>query len=247
MDRLAGKVAVITGGASGIGLATTQLFLREQARVVIWDRGQAPTSDAFEPAPREGQLRCESVDVTDRESVRAAAAEIHQREARIDILINCAGISFGVSDALQLSEDAWDKVLGTNLKGALNATQAVAPFMRQQGSGCIVNVSSVLARYGYPGHTAYVASKSALEGLTRVWARELGPSGIRVNAVSPGYVDTPMNAGNPAALVQQVVAMTPLRRLGQPEDVGRAFLYLCSEDSAFVTGAVLPVDGGLIT
>ena len=152
----------------------------------------------------------------------------------------------GRSATAEIDEDAWRLVLDTNLAGTVNCVQAVIPHMTTGGWGRIVNVSSILAAYGHPGHAPYVASKSAIAGLTRTWARELGPLGITVNAVSPGYINTAMNETTPTGIVEQVVSATPLGRIGEPDDVARVFLWLSSDGAAFVTGAVIPVDGGLI-
>ena len=182
----------------------------------------------------------------DAGAVAAAASRLAAGWGGIDVLVNNAGITRGYVALESLDAGVLDAILDVNLRGAVNAVQAVAGFMKTRRSGRILNVSSVLAAYGFPGQTAYVASKSALEGLTRVWARELGPYGITVNAVRPGYVRTAMNAGNGPALEREVLARTPLRRLGEPADIAAAFLWLASDEAAFVTGAVVPVDGGFI-
>jgi len=234
MGRLSGKVAVVTGGGSGIGLATAHRFLAEGAVVEIWDLRPCEI------------VRAAVVDVRNASAVRSAAERLVGETGRIDILINGAGVTGGYLDALTLPENVWRIILETNLTGALNAVQAVVPGMKEQRYGRIMNVTSVLDRYGFPGQSAYVASKAALAGLTRVWAREFGPFGITVNAVSPGYIDTPMNAKNGPEFVQRAVERTPLGRIGTVEDVTGAFVFLASDEASFVTGAILPVDGGLI-
>ena len=237
--RLAGKVAIVTGAGRGIGRETAVRFRAEGAIVASWD--------LTEPAALEGpgpQGIEEAVDVRDAGALAAAASRLAAVSGRIDILVNNAGITRGYVALESLDPGILDAILDVNLRGAVNAVRAVVGTMKARHAGRILNVSSVFAACGYPGQTAYAASKSALEGLTRVWARELGPHGITVNAVRPGYVRTPMNAGNGPDLEREVLARTPLRRLGEPADVAAAFLWLASDDAAFVTGAVIPVDGG---
>jgi 3-oxoacyl-[acyl-carrier protein] reductase len=247
MRRLAGKVAIVTGGARGIGLATVRTFLDEGAQVGLWDLEPRDAVVDLRAAYPDAVIHAATVDVRDAAAVRRAAGELAAQAGRLDILVNNAGITVGYVPTLQLSEEAWNAVVETNLRGALNCTQAAVPFMARHRWGRIVNVTSILAEYGNPGHTAYVATKAGLAGMTKVWAREFGPSGITVNAVRPGYIDTPMNAANPPQLVEQVIARTPVGRLGEPGDVAKLFLFLCSDDASFITGAVVPVDGGLIT
>jgi len=246
MQTLAGRVAVVTGGARGIGLATVRRFLAEGAQVAVWDLDPGEAAAGLRDSHTGAEVLSAAVDVRDATAVRQAARNIVERTGRIDILVNNAGTTVGFVPAVQLTEDAWRSVVDTNLGGALHCTQAVVPFMARQRWGRIINVSSVLAEYGTPGHTAYVATKAGLVGMTKVWAREFGPSGITVNAVRPGYIVTAMNAGNPPQLVEQVLARTPLGRLGEPDDVASLFRFLCSDEAGFITGAVVPVDGGLI-
>jgi 3-oxoacyl-[acyl-carrier protein] reductase len=240
--RLAGKVAIVTGAARGIGRATAQRFRGEGAFVASWDL-QAPDPLDTGSGPEGIQ---EAIDVRDAEAVTAAVAHLAATTGRIDILVNNAGITRGYVPLEKIDGAILDGILEVNLRGAVIAVQAVIGVMKKQRAGRILNISSVLATYGFPGQTAYVASKSALEGLTRVWAREFGPYGITVNTLRPGYVRTAMNAGNGEALEKQVLARTPLGRLGEVEDVASAFLWLASDEAAFVTGAILPVDGGFI-
>jgi len=245
MGRLEGKVAVITGGGRGIGLAAVRLFLAEGADVALWDLETGSVPEDLVDIAQE-KLHMSALDLRDRGGVRDTAEAVHALCGRIDILINNAGITVGHIDTLSSSEKVWRDVIDTNLEGTVHCVQAIVPYMKHHGGGSIVNVTSVLARYGYPGHTAYVASKSALEGLTRVWAREFGKNGIRVNAVSPGYIRTKMNEANPQEAVAQVLMRTPLRRVGEPEDVANLYLFLSSDEASFVTAAVIPVDGGFI-
>ncbi|TDI47876.1 MAG: SDR family oxidoreductase [Acidobacteria bacterium] len=245
MGRLEGKVAVITGGGRGIGLAAVRLFLAEGAEVALWDLETDAIGQELADCDQD-RLQLSALDIRKRGAVGDAAATVHARWGRIDILINNAGVTVGHVDTLRSSEKVWRDLVDTNLEGAVHCVQAIVPYMQRRGEGSIVNVTSVLARYGYPGQTAYVASKSALEGLTRVWAREFGPNGIRVNAVSPGYIRTKMNESNPPEVLTQVLTRTSLRRIGEPEDVAHLYLFLSSEEASFVTAAVIPVDGGFI-
>ncbi len=236
--RLAGRIAVVTGGARGIGRATVDLFRAEGAEVVAWDLDPGP--------PGEEVPGFECVDVSDRNAVAAAAIALGERLPGVDILINNAGINLARSPSVaDLRPEEWQRLLDVNLSGALHCTQALLPLLRRRGGGRIVNFSSILAVAGFPGQTAYAAAKAGLLGLTRVWARELGPLGITVNAVVPGYIDTAMNSAAAADFRRAIVARTALRRLGSADDVARVCLFLASDDAAFVTGAAVPVDGGL--
>lgn len=237
--RLSGKIAVVTGGARGIGRATAERFRSEGAEVVIWDL------DAGQGANPIAGVEC--LDVADASAVMAAAAALSERLPGIDILINNAGINLSRSPAVgEVTAEEWRRVLDVNLSGALHCTQALLPQLRRRGGGRIVNFSSILAVAGFPGQTAYAAAKAGLLGLTRVWARELGPFGITVNAVVPGYIDTAMNSATAVEFRKAIVARTALRRLGTADDVARVCLFLASDDAAFVTGAAIPVDGGLV-
>ncbi|MEO8196914.1 MAG: SDR family NAD(P)-dependent oxidoreductase [Thermoanaerobaculia bacterium] len=237
--RLSGKIAVVTGGARGIGRATVERFRSEGAEVVVWDLDAGAAEN-----PVEG---VEPVDVADARAVAAAAAALGERLPGVDILINNAGINLARSPAIgDVTAEEWRRVLDVNLSGALHCTQSLLPLIRRRGGGRIVNFSSILAVAGFPGQTAYAAAKAGLLGLTRVWARELGPAGITVNAVVPGYIDTAMNSASAVEFRKAIVARTALRRLGTADDVARVCLFLAGEDAAFVTGAAIPVDGGLV-
>jgi 3-oxoacyl-[acyl-carrier protein] reductase len=239
MFRLERRVAIVTGGARGIGAETARLFREAGAKVTTWDVG--------DPADMK-------VDVTDADAVRTAVADVVAKHGRIDVLVNNAGI---LRDAQLIklrdgavtggmSEADFDAVLDVNAKGMFICTQAVAPIMIKQGSGRILNASSVVGLYGNFGQTNYVASKAAVIGMTKVWARELGPRGITVNAVAPGFVGTEMVRQMPERILAAMVEHTPVRRLGEPRDVAYAYLYLASDEAAFVNGAVLSVDGGVV-
>jgi 3-oxoacyl-[acyl-carrier protein] reductase len=239
MFRLDGKVAIVTGGARGIGAETASVFREAGATVIAWDVGAGA-----EP----------NVDVTRPTDVRSAVAAAIAAHGRIDILVNNAGVLkdaqlVKVKDGVVaggMSEAELDAVLNVNLKGVFHCTQAVAPHMIARGSGRILNASSVVGIYGNFGQTNYVATKAAVIGMTKVWARELGPKGITVNAVAPGFIGTEMVRAMPEKVLAGMVERTPLRRLGEPRDVALAYLYLASDEAAFVNGAVLSVDGGLV-
>ncbi|MGA7615520.1 MAG: 3-oxoacyl-ACP reductase FabG [Thermoanaerobaculia bacterium] len=238
MSRFDGKVVIVTGGARGIGAAAVDRLLREGARVAVWDVAASDEEN-------DGALR-RRIDLRRRERVFEATAEVRERFGRIDVLINNAAITPGFIAAADLSPHDWKVVLEANLESTLHCTQAVIPAMKEKRSGRIVNVASVISAYGFPGQTAYAATKEAIVGLTRVWARELGPFGIAVNAVRPGYIRTRMNERNDAETEQAAIARTPLGRIGEPEEVASAYLFLASDDASFINGAVLSVDGGLI-
>ncbi|HWS71073.1 MAG TPA: SDR family oxidoreductase [Thermoanaerobaculia bacterium] len=235
--NLGGKVVIVTGGAAGIGRATVEAFEREGATVVSWD----VTSD-----PR--------VDVTSRESVEAAAADVIAKHGRIDVLVNNAGI---VRDSqlvkwkdgaiASLMDDAtFDAVIAVNLKGVFLCTRAVVPHMIASGSGSILNASSIVGLYGNFGQTNYAATKAGVISFTQTWARELGKFGIRVNAVAPGFIATEMVKAMPQKVLDSMAARTPLQKLGEPADIANAYVWLASDAAKFVHGTVLSVDGGLV-
>jgi len=243
--RLQGKVAIITGAARGIGRETALLFAAEGAKVVICDLLDEGEEVAEEIRSRGGEAIFYKLDVTDRDAVKRMVDAVVERYGRIDILINNAGITRD-AQFLKMTEEDWDKVIAVNLKGVFNVTQAVAPVMVAQGKGKIVNAASVVALYGNFGQTNYVASKAGVIGMTKVWARELGRKGINVNAVAPGFIQTEMTAKVPEKILQMMRERTPLGRLGTPRDVAYAYLFLASDESDYVNGAVLSVDGGLV-
>lgn len=244
MKRLDGRIAIVTGGAKGIGAETARTFAAEGATVIAWDL-------AGEPTPEVAFRR---VDVTDAAEVGLAVDEALAAHGRIDILVNNAGI---VRDAQlvkwkdgalagQLPDADLEMVLNVNVKGIATCARAVTPSMIRQGYGRILNASSVVGLYGNFGQTSYVASKAAVIGMTRVWARELGPRGITVNAVAPGFIRTEILRSMPEPILRGMVERTPVRRIGETRDIALAYLYLASDDASFVNGAVLSVDGGLV-
>jgi 3-oxoacyl-[acyl-carrier protein] reductase len=243
---LAGKVVIVTGAAAGIGKATAHCFAEEGCRVVSWD---------IHPVSAEAGGLFQTVDVTNPGQVEAAVQEVIARWGEIYGLINNAGLLRdgqlvkykNGSVAGRMSDEQFDAVISVNLKGVFYCTRAVVPWMIRSGGGVILNASSVVGIYGNFGQTNYVASKAGVIGMTRVWSRELGRYNIRVNAVAPGFIETGMTAGMPQDILQSMVRRTPLQRLGQPEDVANAYLWLASRAASFITGQVLGVDGGMIT
>lgn len=245
-NRLQGRVALITGGAQGIGRAIAERFAAEGAKIVIIDvvedKANA-TVDALKTGGGDAlALIC---DVTDRAQVEQTVQAALDHFGRIDVLCNNAGIT---RDArlVKMTEEQFDAVIAVNLKGVFNLTQAVAPHMIAQGFGRVITTSSVVGLYGNFGQTNYVATKSGVIGMTKVWARELGPKGITANAVAPGFIATEMVQSVPQEILDRFVKQTPVRRLGEPEDIANAFLFLASDEASFVNGAVLSVDGGLV-
>jgi 3-oxoacyl-[acyl-carrier protein] reductase len=240
------KVVIVTGAAAGIGLATARRFAREGCRVASWDvqDGEAQPGGLFR-----------KVDVTSAESVEAAVAEIVRLWGGVYVLVNNAGILRDAqlikykdgAVASMMSDEQFEAVIRVNLKGVFICTRAVAPHMIAGGGGVILNASSVVGLYGNFGQTNYVASKSGVIGMTKTWARELGKHGIRVNAVAPGFIATEMVKSMPQKILDAAVGHTPLGRMGQPEDVANAYAFLASDQASFITGAVLSVDGGVVT
>jgi 3-oxoacyl-[acyl-carrier protein] reductase len=243
--RLNDKVAIVTGAAQGIGLATAIRFATEGARVVVADLSAARVEAAVASLRAAGgrALGC-LVDVTDRVTIDAMVAEVHAEWGRIDVLINNAGITKDARLA-KMSAAQFDSVIAVNLKGVFECTQAVAESMVAQGSGSIVNASSVVGLYGNFGQTNYAATKAGVIGLTKTWARELGPKGVRVNAVCPGFVKTAILETIPDEVMQKMVAKVPLGRLGTPEEIAAVYTFLASDDASYLNGAVIEVSGGI--
>ena len=247
--RLKDKVCIITGGAQGIGLATAQRFLDEGAIVALCDLRQ----DAVEAAlarlratrsGREGRVEGFAVDVTRRAQVDSMVARIKAGFGRIDALVNNAGITLDARLA-KMTDDQFDQVIAVNLKGTYHCAQAVLETMVEQGSGSITNASSVVGIYGNFGQSNYAASKFGVIGLAKTWARELGPKGIRCNAVAPGFIATPILHTIPDKVMAQMTDRVPLRRLGRPEEIASVYAFLASDEASYVNGAVIEVAGGL--
>ena len=241
------KVVLITGGAAGIGKATAEAFVEEEAVVVIWDVNEEKGNElagSFLSSGKKSAFR--KVDVTNLEDVEAGVAAIIDEFGKLDVLINNAGITMDRS-LLKMDADTWQKVIDVNLTGVFNCTKAAAPYMVEAGSGVILNASSVVGLYGNFGQTNYVATKAGVIGLTKTWARELGRKGIRVNAVAPGFIATEMVQKMPEKIIDGMVSKTPLGRMGKPEDIANAYVFLASDKASFIHGTTISVDGGVIS
>ena len=250
--RLKDRIACITGGAAGIGKETAKRFLEEGAKIAICDvNQQAGEAVVQDLGP---SVVFHRVDVTDRASVDSWFESVLKSYGRVDILVNNAGI---VRDSLlvkmkdgelvrQMPEADFDLVIAINLKGVFNCTQSVVPVMIRQGSGVILNATSIVGIDGNIGQTNYIATKAGVIGMTKNWARELGRYNIRVNAVAPGFTATEILTSMPAKVLDGMKARTPLGRLGQPGDIANAYLFLASDEASFISGHVLRVDGGIV-
>ena len=243
--RLQNKVAIITGGSRGIGYATVKAFLKEGATVILTASSPASAQKAVDQLKSEDKganVFGISPNLASLASVREAFEQVLQQHGRIDILVNNAGLSES-TPLLSYTEETFDKVMDLNVKGVFNAARIAAQIMEKQGSGVILNTSSMVSIYGQPSGVAYPTSKFAVNGLTVSLARELGPKGIRVNAVAPGITETDMMKAVPKEVIEPMIRQIPLRRLGQPEDIANAFVFLASEEASYITGVVLSVDG----
>lgn len=248
--RLKDRVALITGGAAGIGKATAVRFKEEGAIVVICDVNE----ELGQAVAAEIGADFYKVNVADRQDVQKWVDAVVEKNGRLDILVNNAGVLrdgtlVKVKDGQlvkQMSEENFDLVISVNLKGVFNCTQAVAPVMINQGSGVILNATSVVGLDGNFGQTNYVATKAGVIGMTKVWARELGRYQIRVNAIAPGFTLTEMVQQMPEKVLEGMVSHTPLGRMGQPRDIANAYLFLASDEASFITGQTLRVDGGIV-
>ena len=240
-NRLKDKVAIITGAAKGIGFATAQRFAQEGAKVMIADINLESVKGAAAQIP---QAEPYEMNVTDRASIQAVVDQVMQKHGRIDILINNAGIT---QDArlIKMTEAQFDTVIDVNLKGVFNCTQLIVPHMLDAGSGAVVNASSVVGLYGNFGQTNYSATKFGVIGFTKTWARELGPKGIRVNAVCPGFIATEMVKAMPENILQDIERRSWLGRLGTPEEMANVYLFLASDEASYVNGVALEASGGI--
>ncbi len=246
MKRLKDKVAIITGSGQGIGKATALLFARESAAVIVAeynkDTGEAVATEINKAG---GEGRFVQVDIANRESVQALISDVLETNGNIDVLVNNAGV---IKDNTleKMTDEEFDRVISVNLRGTYICTKEAAEIMRKQGSGVILNAASVVALYGNFGQTNYVASKAGVIGMTKVWARELGKYGIRVNAVAPGFISTDMIKDIPENVIEMMLKKVPLRRMGQIEEVASVYAWLASDDASYVTGTVINVDGGVV-
>ena len=244
MQRLNNRVAIVTGGAKGIGKATIATFLAEGASVICWDIDDEAGKKLIEENT-EMPLSFQQVNTVDRESVDQAVEEVMNQHGRIDILINNAGITRDAT-LKKMTAEQWKMVIDVNLTGVFNCTQAVSEHMVAQGNGKIINAASIVGLYGNFGQTNYVATKSGVIGMSKVWARELGRKGICVNAVAPGFIATEMVGTIPEKVIKGLEEKTPLGRMGTPQDIANAYLFLASDEANFINGTVLSVDGGLV-
>ncbi len=233
--RLKDKICIVTGASQGIGAATVAKFAAEGAIVIGCDRHVLPI---------EGAAECLAVDVTNRAEVDAMVAAVKARHGRIDVLVNNAGIT---RDArlVKMTLEQFDAVIDVNLRAVFHCSQAVADTMVAQGSGVILNASSVVGIYGNFGQTNYAASKFGVIGFTKTWSRELGPKGIRVNAVAPGFVETPILATIPQKVLDHMREQVPLHRLGRPSEIASVYAFLASDEASYINGAVIEVSGGM--
>lgn len=245
MPRLQNKISIITGAAQGIGLATALKFAQEGATVIVCDVKQAGVDDAVKRCQALGAQAVGYVmDVTQRAMVDAVVGKVKDQFGRVDVLVNNAGIT---QDARlqKMTLEQFDKVIDVNLRGVFHCAQAVADTMTTQGSGVILNASSVVGIYGNFGQTNYAASKFGVIGFTKTWSRELGPKGVRVNAVAPGFISTPILSTIPDKVLKEMEAHVPLRRLGRPEEIANVYAFLASDEASYINGAVIEVSGGM--
>jgi 3-oxoacyl-[acyl-carrier protein] reductase len=244
MKRLENRVAIITGGADGLGKAGVIKFLEEGAKVVFWDVNKEKahqTLSELSGKPVEFMF----VNTADFASVEKATGEVLAKYGKIDILVNNAGITRDAT-LKKMTTEQWQQVLDVNLTGVFNCTKIISENMVEKGYGKIINTSSVVALYGNFGQTNYVATKAGLIGMTKTWAKELGRKGINVNAVAPGFILTDMVKAMPQKVTDMMQEKVPLGRLGQPEDIANAYLFLASEEASYINGIVLSVDGGMV-
>jgi 3-oxoacyl-[acyl-carrier protein] reductase len=246
--KLKNKTAIITGGANGLGRATALLFAKEGANVVVADMDENAGSKVINDIKNSGGRGLfVKVNVSDQEDVNKLVSAALKEFGKLHILINNAGI---VSDGrlVKMELEQWQKVIDVNLKGVFICAQAVSKVLVEQNEGgAIINTSSVVGLYGNFGQSNYVASKAGVIGMTKTWAKELGKYNIRVNAVAPGFMETDIIKSMPEKVINLMKEKTLLGRLGKPDDIANAFLYLASDEGSYVTGAVLSVDGGIVT
>ncbi len=250
--RIKNKVVIITGAGSGIGRETAILFAKEGAKVAVTDVDEKAGKETVDEIIKvleqdpdcKGDAFFAKLDVSNREQARQVIQDVITRYGKVDVLINNAGI---IQDDLitKMTEEEWDKVIDIDLKGPFHMTQAVAYDMIKRGNGEIINVSSIVGIYGNVGQVNYASAKAGLIGMTKTLAKELGKKGVRVNAIAPGFIYTPMTAKVPEKILEMMKEKTPLKRLGQPVDVAYVLLFLASEEANFINGALIPVDGGL--
>ena len=243
--KLTGKVALVTGAAQGIGRAIGLLLARNGADIVVSDINLEKAEETAKEIRGIGpKAMAVKVDVSNLSDVERMVEDILEKLAKIDILVNNAGITRDKL-ILRMTEEDWDAVLSVNLKGTFNCTKAVIRHMAKQRSGKIVNIASVVGEMGNAGQANYSASKAGVIGLTKTIAREYAQRGINVNAIAPGYIETPMTEALPEKAKEELKRLIPMERLGKPEDVAEGALFLVSEESSYITGQVLNVNGGI--
>lgn len=243
--KLKGKVSIITGAASGIGQATAEKFVREGSIVAVCDVNlEAAQATVAKLIASGGQAVAYQVNVVDKAQIASMVADVKARFGRIDVLVNNAGI---VKDAqlTKMTDEQFDSVIDINLKGVYNCARAVVDTMVEQGSGVILNASSVVGLYGNFGQTNYAATKFGVIGFVKTWAKELGKKGIRANAVCPGFVATPILKTIPEKVIQALEEQVPMRRLAQPEEIANVYAFLASDEASYINGAAIEVTGGL--
>lgn len=245
MKRLENKVAIITGGADGLGKAGANLFAKEGATVIIWDMNEAKgTETVAEMVSNGGKATFAKVNTAIFAEVECATKKAIEEFGKIDILINNAGITRDAS-LKKMTPEQWQQVIDVNLTGVFNCAKCVSGYMVEKGYGRIINTSSVVALYGNFGQTNYVATKAGVIGMTKTMARELGRKGVTVNAVAPGFIATEMVKKMPEDVLKAMEAKVPVGRLGKPEEIASAYLFLASDEAAYINGTTLSVDGGI--
>lgn len=244
--RISGKTAVITGGARGIGSTAARIFCEQGAQVVIIDFDEQAGEALAQQLHAEGyDAAFFKADVADENDVNTVAATIIEQFGKIDILVNNAGITMDAM-TLKMETSAFRRVLDVNVTGVFNCTKAFLPCMIEAGAGRIISTSSIAGTGGNVGQANYAASKAAVIGITKTWAKEFGPKGITVNAVAPGFIETEMTKTIPEKVIEQIRQLTPYPRFGKPEDIANAYLFLASDEASFINGTVLEVDGGML-
>ncbi|KAF7961849.1 beta-ketoacyl-ACP reductase [Cupriavidus sp. UYMU48A] len=243
--KLQGRVSIITGAAAGIGFATAERFAAEGAIVILCDVQEARVREAAAKLAATGAtVQAYRVDVTRRDEVDAMVGAVLAAHGRIDVLVNNAGITKDARLA-KMTEVQFDAVIDVNLKGVFNCAQAVASVMTEQGKGVILNASSVVGLYGNFGQTNYAASKFGVIGFTKTWARELGPKGVRVNAVCPGFVNTEILQSVPQKVLDGMKESCWLRRLAEPSEIASVYAFLASDDASYINGVAIETSGGM--
>lgn len=245
MKRLEKKVAIITGGAAGIGAATAAKFAAEGAITIIWDLDEVRGNEFAKKLSSEGKtVVFAKVNTAKYDEIETATKAVIAKYGKIDILINNAGITRD-SSLKKMTPELWQQVIDVNLTGVFYCTKIISEYMVEKNYGRIVNASSVVALYGNFGQTNYVATKAGLIGMTKTWARELGRKGITVNAIAPGFIATEMVAKMPENVIDGMKSKVPAGRLGEPEEIASAYLFLASDEAAYINGTTLSVDGGM--